>query len=71
VARSHREDLVGATAVQIVWSCWLESQNIEHIGSAHDDGEFEALRAARRRLAAGQVELDPACSAASRDALSP
>jgi hypothetical protein len=44
--------------VQIVWSCRLGSQNIEHIGSAHDDGEFEALRAARRRLAAGQVELD-------------
>jgi hypothetical protein len=33
------------------------SQNIEHLVSAHD-GELEALRAARRRLAAGQVELD-------------
>jgi hypothetical protein len=49
----------GATAVQVVWSCRLGSWNIEHIGSAHDDGEFEALRAAQRRLAAGQVELDP------------
>lgn len=48
----------GVTAVQIVWSCWLASWNIEHIGSAHGDGEFEALRAAQRRLAAGQVELD-------------
>jgi hypothetical protein len=58
--RSHREDLAAATAVQIAWSCRLGSQNIEHIGSVHDDGEFEALRAARRRLAAGRVELDPA-----------
>ena len=49
----------GPTAVQIVWSCRLGSQNIEHIGPPHDDSEFEALRAARRRLAAGQVELDP------------
>jgi hypothetical protein len=49
----------GATAVQIVWSCRLGSRNIEHIGSARDDGEFEALRAARRRLAAGQAGLDP------------
>ena len=40
-------------------SCRLGSLNIEHIGSARDDGELEALRAAQRRLAAGQVELDP------------
>lgn len=48
----------GATAVQIVWSYRLGSWNIEHIGPARDDGECEALRAAQRRLAAGQVELD-------------
>jgi hypothetical protein len=49
----------GATAVQIVWSSRRGSRNIEHIGSAHDDAELEALEAtARQRLAAGQVELD-------------
>ena len=49
----------GATAVQIVWSSRRGSRNIEHIGSAHDDAELEALKAAaRQRLAAGQAELD-------------
>jgi hypothetical protein len=49
----------GATAVQIVWSSRRGSRNIEHIGSAHDDAELEALKAAaRQRLAAGQGELD-------------
>ena len=49
----------GATAVQIVWSSRRGSRNIEHIGSAHDDAELEALKAAaRQRLAAGQLELD-------------
>jgi len=49
----------GATAVQIVWSSRGGSRNIEHIGSAHDDAELEALKAAaRQRLAAGQAELD-------------
>ena len=44
----------GATAVQIVWSFRRGSRNIEHIGSAHDDAELEALKAAaRQRLAAG------------------
>ena len=48
-----------ATAVQIVWSSRRGSRNIEHIGSAHDDAELEALKAAaRQRLAAGQMELD-------------
>ena len=33
--------------------------DIEHIGSAHDDAELELLKAvARQRLAAGQGELD-------------
>lgn len=49
----------GAAAVQIVWSSRRGARNIEHIGSAHDDAELEALKAAaRQRLAAGQLELD-------------
>jgi Transposase DDE domain len=49
----------GANAVQVVWSSRRGSRNIEHIGSAHDDAELEALKAAaRQRLAAGQGELD-------------
>jgi hypothetical protein len=49
----------GARAVQIVWSSRRGSRQIEHIGSAHDDGELEALQAAaRERLAAGQQSLD-------------
>jgi hypothetical protein len=49
----------GARAVQIVHSSRRGSRDIEHIGSAHDDAELAALRAAaRRRLAAGQDELD-------------
>jgi hypothetical protein len=49
----------GATAVQIVWSFRRGSRKIEHIGSAHDDAEIEALKAAAwQRLAAGQMELD-------------
>jgi hypothetical protein len=49
----------GATAVQIVWSSRRGSRNIEHIGSAYDDAELEALKAAaRQRLAAGHLELD-------------
>ena len=49
----------GATAVQIVHSNRRGSRKIEHLGSAHDDAELEALKAAaRQRLAAGQGELD-------------
>jgi hypothetical protein len=49
----------GATAVQIVWSSRRGSRSIEHLGSAHDDQELEALKAAaRQRLAAGQGEPD-------------
>jgi hypothetical protein len=49
----------GAIAVQIVYSSRRGSRTIEHLGSAHDDGELEALKAAaRQRLAAGQGELD-------------
>jgi hypothetical protein len=43
----------GATAVQIVHSSRRGSRNIEHLGSAHDEAELEALQAA-----AGQGELD-------------
>jgi hypothetical protein len=46
-------------AVQVVWSSRRGSRKIDHIGSAHDDAELEALKAAaRERLAAGQAELD-------------
>lgn len=49
----------GATAVQIVHSSRRGSRRIEHIGSAHDEAELEALKtAARQRLAAGQDEFD-------------
>jgi hypothetical protein len=49
----------GATAVQIVYPSRRGSRDIEHIGSAHDDAELEALKAAaRQKIAAGQGELD-------------
>jgi hypothetical protein len=49
----------GATAVQVVWSSRRGSRQIEHLGSAHDDRELEALKAAaQQRIAAGQDELD-------------
>jgi hypothetical protein len=49
----------GATAVQVVWSSRRGSREIEHLGSAHDEAELEALKAAaRQRMAAGQLELD-------------
>ena len=48
----------GAVAVQIVNAFRRGSRSIEHLGSAHDDGELEAFKAAaRHRLAAGQGEL--------------
>jgi hypothetical protein len=47
-----------ATAVQVVWSSRRGSREIEHLGSAHGEGELEALKAAaRQRIAAGQAEL--------------
>jgi len=49
----------GATAVQIVWSTRRGSRSIEHLGSAHDEAEVEALKAAaRQRLVEGQGTLD-------------
>ena len=38
----------GATAVQMVWSSRRGSRRIEHLGSAHDDAELEAFKAAAR-----------------------
>ena len=49
----------GATAVQIVWSSRRGARSIEHLGSAHDEAELAALKAAAaQRLAAGQAVLD-------------
>jgi hypothetical protein len=49
----------GATAVQIVWSTRRGSRSIEHLGSAHDEAELAALKAAAaERLAANQAVLD-------------
>jgi hypothetical protein len=48
----------GATAVQVVWSSRRRSRQIEHLGSAHDERELEALKAAaQQRIAAGRLEL--------------
>ena len=56
----------GATAVQIVHSSRRGSRDIEHIGSAHGEAELEALMvAARKRLAAGQGELELGLAAAA------
>jgi hypothetical protein len=55
----------GATAVQIVYSSRRGSRDIEHLGSAHDAEELEALKAvARQRIAEGQAELDLGLSVA-------
>jgi hypothetical protein len=49
----------GATAVQVVWSSRRGSREIEHLGSANDATELEALKAAaQQRVAAGQLEFD-------------
>jgi hypothetical protein len=48
----------GATAVQVVWSSRRGSREIEHMGSAHDEAELEALKAAaQQRIAAGKLQL--------------
>ena len=57
----------GATAVQIVWSSRRGSRSIEHLGSAHDEAELAALKAAAaERLAAGQAVLDLGVAGAAR-----
>jgi Transposase DDE domain len=49
----------GATAVQVVWSSRRGSRQVEHLGSAHDEGDLAALKAvAAERIAAGQAVLD-------------
>jgi hypothetical protein len=49
----------GAVAVQIVWSSRRGSRSIEHLGSAHDEAQLEALNtAAASRLSQGQQTLD-------------
>jgi len=49
----------GAIAVQIVWSSRRGLRSIEHLGSAHNEAELAALKAAAaERLAAGQAVLD-------------
>ncbi len=49
----------GATAVQIVHSSRRGSRKIEHLGSAHDEEELAALKAAAaQRIVEGQAELD-------------
>jgi hypothetical protein len=48
----------GATAVQIVWKYRRGARSIEHLGSAHSQGEVELLRAVgAQRVAAGQDVL--------------
>jgi len=55
----------GATAVQIVHGSRRGARDIEHVGSAHDEQELEALKAAAgQRLSAGQGELDLGLDAA-------
>ncbi|ETZ67006.1 putative transposase domain protein [Mycobacterium sp. MAC_080597_8934] len=34
---AHGEDILGAMAVQVVWSSRRGSRRIEHLGSAHDE----------------------------------
>jgi hypothetical protein len=58
----------GATAVQIVWSSRRGSRSIEHLGSAHDESQLEALKAAAaQRLAEGQGVLDLGLKLAGAD----
>lgn len=53
--------------MQVVHSSRRGSRSIEHLGSAHDEAELEALKAAAcQRLAAGQGELDLGLAAAVR-----
>ena len=58
----------GATAVQIVRSSRRGSRSIEHLGSAHDETEVEALKAAAaQRPAEGQGALDLGLNTAGAD----
>jgi hypothetical protein len=60
----------GATAVQIVHGSRRGARQIEHLGSAHDEQELEALKAAaRQRLAGGQGQLELGLDTALESAL--
>jgi hypothetical protein len=60
----------GATAMQIVHSPRRGARDIEHLGSAHDEAELEALKAgAAQRLAAGHGELDLVLAAVASSGL--
>ena len=49
----------GATAVQIVHSSRRGSRKIEHLGSAHDEQELEALKVvAAQQFIGGQEQFD-------------
>jgi hypothetical protein len=62
------EDRFGGDCGQIVWSTRRGSRQIEHLGSAHDDAEVEALKAAaRQRLAHGQGAVDLGLNTAGAD----
>lgn len=55
--------------MQIVHGSRRGARSIEHVGSAHDELELEALKAAaRQRLAGGQAELDLGLGAALAEA---
>jgi len=57
----------GARAVQIVWSKKGGRRDIEHVGSAHGDGELAALKgAAWQIIRRGQGELDVGLAAPER-----
>ena len=47
----------GARAVQVVWKYRHGSREIEHIGSAHTDAEWELLKAAAEQRIAGSSHL--------------
>lgn len=47
-ARSHRDDVLGDRAVQIVQSRRCGARSIEHLGSAHDEVELVLLLAVAR-----------------------
>jgi hypothetical protein len=56
---AHREDRFGSNSVQIVWSSRKGSRQIEHLGSARNEPQLVALKAAAdQHLAAGQQSLD-------------
>jgi hypothetical protein len=49
----------GATAVQVVYSKRRGARRMEHIGSAHDEQEVEALKAAARQRLTDSASRPP------------